>query len=87
METTEMSSLIVRELQEIRKLLQEHFGQRTPKEADLPELVEVTWILRELGIGRSTFYKHVKNKLLFPKLRIGNRDYFDREAVQNLQNK
>ncbi|WP_072319308.1 hypothetical protein [Sinomicrobium oceani] len=87
METTDISHLILRELCEIRTLLRDHFGPRSPKEADLPELVEITWILRELGIGRTTFYKHVKNKLLFPKFRIGNRDYFDRKAVQDLQNK
>ncbi|UGU17938.1 hypothetical protein LS482_08660 [Sinomicrobium kalidii] len=86
METTNISHLILRELREIRKLLREYFRPKAPKEVDLPDLVEVTWILRELGIGRTTFYKHVKNKLLFPKLRIGNRDYFERHAVRNLKN-
>ncbi|MGS2741670.1 hypothetical protein [Sinomicrobium sp. M5D2P17] len=95
MDTIDIPGQTLRELREIRKLLQEHFGQGVPilrqaqqqAGADLSDLVEVTWILRELGIGRTTFYKHVKHKLLFPKFRIGNRDYFDRKAVQNLQNK
>src|SRR5690606_31527366 len=75
----------LRELREIRRLLEEHFRKDQPMEIDLPDLVDITFALRQLGIGRSTFYKHVKGKLLQPVLRIGNRDYFERHAVNSLQ--
>src|SRR3546814_152902 len=75
----------LRELREIRRLLEEHFRKDRPLEVDLlPDLVDITFALRQLGICRSTFYKHVKGKLLQPVLRVGNRDYFERYAVNNL---
>ncbi|MEC3878621.1 hypothetical protein [Parapedobacter sp. 10938] len=74
----------LRELREIRRLLEEHFGRDKTQEMDLPDLVDITFALQQLGISRSTFYKHVRGKLLHAVLRVGNRDYFDRLNVINL---
>lgn len=74
----------VRELCEIRKLLEEHFRKEKPLEIGTPNLVDITFVLRKLEISRSTFYKHVKGKLLKPVLRIGTRDYYECDDVQNL---
>lgn len=84
MENISTQESALRELREIRKLLQDHFHKDNPKEVDLPNLVDMTFVLRTLGIGRSTFYKHVRKKLLHPILRIGTRDYFQRSTVEHL---
>lgn len=49
-----------------------------------PVHVDIPWILRYMGIGNSTFYAKVRNSMLMPVLRLGAREYYDREEVYDL---
>lgn len=49
-----------------------------------PVHVDIPWILRYMGIGNTTFYSKVRNILLVPVLRLGAREYYDREEVYDL---
>ncbi|SEM43462.1 hypothetical protein SAMN05216436_104195 [bacterium A37T11] len=49
-----------------------------------PEHVDVAWAHRELHIGRTTFFVHVKGRLLKAVDRQGNSDYFNLQEVRNL---
>ena len=73
------------ELREIRRLLEEHFRKDKPQEVGFPNIVDISFVIRQLNICRSTYYKHVKDKLLHPVVRVGNRDYFDRRDVEDLR--
>lgn len=51
---------------------------------DLPEHMCVQGVIDYLEISRSTFYKEVLGKLLFPVKRIGNRPYYLKADVMML---
>lgn len=53
-------------------------------ESDPPAHADGKWVMRYLGIGRTTFDTKVKGRLLKPIGRIGSRDYYDRQEVFDL---
>ncbi|ERJ57941.1 hypothetical protein [Sphingobacterium paucimobilis] len=49
-----------------------------------PEHVSTQWVIAYLDLVKSTFYKQVFKKLLFPVETIGNRQYYLKSEVQAL---
>ena len=47
-------------------------------------LIDTTWACSELHIGRTTFYKWVRSRLLHPVDRQGSSDYYDVDEVHRL---
>lgn len=54
-----------------------------PTEAE-PEHVTVSWILDFLNVARSTFYRSIRNQILFEVCKIGNRPYYLKKEVTDL---
>lgn len=60
-------------------------GEETaPIEAEIPEHVSTKWVISYLEMVKSTFYKEVFKKLLFPVEKIGNRPYYLKSEVTAL---
>lgn len=72
------------EVREIRILIREHYVPQPLREIKIPQHADPSWVMQQLGISRTTFYEKVRNILLHPTLRIGNRDYYDRQEVYQL---
>ncbi|SEM22083.1 hypothetical protein SAMN05216436_102271 [bacterium A37T11] len=68
----------------ISELLEQLLTPTAPKEVEMPEPADLYWVIKKLGISRSTFYSRIRKKLLQPVCRIGNREYYDRGEVLNL---
>jgi len=76
------------------EILQEHrrtndlLEVRLPKPVEeqkiLPKCIDTTWTCSELHIGRTTFYKWVRGRLLHPVDRQGKSDYYDVDQVRRL---
>ncbi len=81
--TTHLDEL-TRAVRELIGLLYWAFPGLVPNETPLPEHVDLRWIIEQLGISRTTFYRQVKGRLLQPVLRIGTREYYRREEVCEL---
>lgn len=67
------------------------FSKETPAESPPPlseppepEHVTINWILDFLNVGRSTFYRCIRNQILFEVCRIGNRPYYLKKEVTAL---
>lgn len=72
------------ELLGLVKEIREFVPQPVQPRTDPPQHVDIGWVIRYLQISDSSFYRHVRLKLLFPLRRIGNREYYDREEVYDL---
>lgn len=55
-----------------------------PVDAPLPEHVTINWILDYLNVGRSTFYRRIRNQILFEVCKIGARSYYLKSDVTGL---
>ncbi len=77
---------LLRELQADMKTIHEIQPAvvRFPGNPVEPVHVDIPWILKYMGIGNTTFYAKVRNVLLEPVLRLGGREYYDREEVYDL---
>lgn len=77
---------LLRELQGEMKTIRELRPAivRFPGNPVEPVHVDIPWILRYMGIGNTTFYAKVRNVMLEPVLRLGGREYYDREEVYDL---
>lgn len=54
------------ELELIRRILENHLVVSQPGGNPMKEHVEMEWVVDFLGISASTFYRHVKGRLLHP---------------------
>lgn len=96
--TVTVSAKVIRLVHQINTLLgfrQEEpaegalFSEATPAESpphlsEPPEHVTINWILDFLNVGRSTFYRCIRNQILFEVCRIGNRPYYLKKEVTAL---
>lgn len=81
--TTQLDEL-TRAVRELISLLYWAFPGLAPRETALLEHVDLHWIIEKLGIGKTTFYRQVRGRLLKPVLRIGAREYYSRTEVCEL---
>lgn len=51
---------------------------------EMPEHVSISWIIGYLEVGRSTFYRRIKDQLLFHVCKIGNRPFYLKADVTAL---
>ncbi len=83
--TTDERLLIkVTEIVEVVKDIREFLPRTIEPKADPPQHGDANWVIDYLEISESTFYRNVRGKLLTPVLRIGTREYYDREEVYDL---
>jgi len=72
------------ELQLIRRILENHFVISQSGGEPVKEHVEIEWVVDFLGISLSTFYRHVKGRLLHPVFKAGKRELYARQEVIDL---
>lgn len=85
METHHERMLIrMTELLEVVREIREFMIPQTPCRTLEPQLVDNLWVMDFLQIKRTTFYKHVWRKQLWPVKKIGRREYYDKAEVYAL---
>lgn len=57
------------------------YQQKENRVLEPPVHVTTQWVIDYLEVGKSTFYKEVHNKLLYPVEKIGNRPYYLKSEV------
>lgn len=72
------------ELQLIRRILESHLVVSHAGGDSAKEHVEVEWVVDFLGVSASTFYRHVKGRLLHPVFKAGKREMYSRQEVIDL---
>ncbi len=71
------------ELQRIRRILEQHLLVAEGKGQPIKDHVEIEWVIDFLGVSASTFYRHVKGRLLSPVFKAGKRELYSRQEVIN----
>ena len=77
-------SQFLEELKLIRRILENHLVISRSGGEPVKEHVEIEWVVDFLGISRSTFYRHVKGRLLHPVFTAGKRELYARQEVMDL---
>lgn len=66
----------------LRALAPEEEASPSKTEEDTaPEHVTTQWVINYFEVSRATFYRSVKDKLLSPVLKLGNRPYYLKQDV------
>src|SRR5690606_22070704 len=90
METHVTLARLLEETKKIHNLLAERISKNnqinsTPQATEeIPEHVDITWIIDYFGISKGTFYNEVDDKLLKAALYIGRRPYYRKSDVIEL---
>lgn len=72
------------ELLQVTREIREFVPRTVKPRSDPPQHADMGWVMEYLEISESTFYRNVRNQLLFPIRRIGSREYYDRQEVYDL---
>jgi len=75
---------ILREHRRTNELLEVRLPKPVEELKIVPKCLDTAWACSELHIGRTTFYKWVRGRLLHPVDRQGKSDYYDVDEVRRL---
>lgn len=87
METLSTLHRLLKEVQQIRQLVAKRFTEdplkpsKNEPNTEVPEHVDITWIVDYFQISKGTFYNEVDGQLLDPILYIGRRPYYLKSDV------